>query len=46
MLYKLQRDFVCFRLTYQGLSSPVTRTDEDFDPGAKFHIPSNAPYIW
>lgn len=33
------------RLKYQGLSSPVTRTDEDFDPGAKFHIPSNSPYI-
>lgn len=33
------------RLEYQGLSSPVVRTSEDFDPGAKFHIPSNSPYI-
>ncbi|XP_063424632.1 angiotensin-converting enzyme-like [Mytilus trossulus] len=33
------------RLEYQGVSSPVIRTSEDFDPGAKFHIPSNSPYI-
>uniref|UniRef100_A0A3B4DX39 Angiotensin-converting enzyme n=1 Tax=Pygocentrus nattereri TaxID=42514 RepID=A0A3B4DX39_PYGNA len=33
------------RLKYQGLCPPVTRTEEDFDPGAKFHIPANVPYI-
>lgn len=38
--------FNTYRLEYQGLSSPVKRTSEDFDPGAKFHIPSNSPYIW
>ncbi|XP_055957045.1 angiotensin-converting enzyme [Patella vulgata] len=33
------------RCKYQGISSPVKRTKDDFDPGAKFHIPSNVPYI-
>uniref|UniRef100_A0A3Q2EBE3 Angiotensin-converting enzyme n=1 Tax=Cyprinodon variegatus TaxID=28743 RepID=A0A3Q2EBE3_CYPVA len=33
------------RLKYQGLVPPVTRTEEDFDPGAKFHIPANVPYV-
>uniref|UniRef100_I3KVC0 Angiotensin-converting enzyme n=1 Tax=Oreochromis niloticus TaxID=8128 RepID=I3KVC0_ORENI len=33
------------RLKYQGLCPPVTRTEEDFDPGAKFHIPANVPYV-
>ncbi|TSK14531.1 Angiotensin-converting enzyme [Bagarius yarrelli] len=33
------------RLKYQGLCPPVIRTEEDFDPGAKFHIPANVPYI-
>ena len=36
----------CFRLEYQGLVAPSARTEEDFDPGAKYHIPSNSPYIW
>ncbi|XP_006833625.1 PREDICTED: angiotensin-converting enzyme-like isoform X3 [Chrysochloris asiatica] len=33
------------RLKYQGLCPPVPRTQIDFDPGAKFHIPSSVPYI-
>uniref|UniRef100_A0A3P9MNP1 Angiotensin-converting enzyme n=1 Tax=Oryzias latipes TaxID=8090 RepID=A0A3P9MNP1_ORYLA len=33
------------RLKYQGLCPPVARTEEDFDPGAKFHIPANVPYV-
>ncbi|XP_067869242.1 angiotensin-converting enzyme [Heterodontus francisci] len=33
------------RLKYQGLCPPVTRSEEDFDPGAKFHIPSSVPYV-
>ncbi len=32
------------RLKYQGLIPPVERTEESFDPGAKFHVPSNVPY--
>ncbi|MGH8178811.1 MAG: M2 family metallopeptidase [Steroidobacter sp.] len=32
------------REQYQGVSAPVARTEEDFDPGAKYHIPANTPY--
>ena len=32
------------RLQYQGIIPPVARTEADFDPGAKFHIPGNTPY--
>uniref|UniRef100_A0A8C8XW33 Angiotensin-converting enzyme n=1 Tax=Panthera leo TaxID=9689 RepID=A0A8C8XW33_PANLE len=33
------------RLKYQGLCPPVARAQGDFDPGAKFHVPSSVPYI-
>jgi peptidyl-dipeptidase A len=32
------------RLQYQGITPPVQRTEADFDPGAKYHIPANVPY--
>jgi len=32
------------REKFQGVSAPVARTEEDFDPGAKYHIPGNTPY--
>ena len=32
------------RTKYQGVAPPVARTEADFDPGAKYHIPSNVPY--
>jgi peptidyl-dipeptidase A len=32
------------RRRYQGVAPPVPRTDEDFDPGAKYHVPANVPY--
>ena len=32
------------RKKYQGIAPPVPRSDADFDPGAKYHIPSNVPY--
>jgi peptidyl-dipeptidase A len=32
------------REQYQGVVAPVPRTEEDFDPGAKYHIPGNTPY--
>jgi peptidyl-dipeptidase A len=32
------------RLQYQGVAPPVARSEADFDPGAKYHIPSNTPY--
>ncbi|GFT09102.1 angiotensin-converting enzyme [Nephila pilipes] len=33
------------RLKYQGICPPVRRYDTDFDPGAKYHVPGNVPYI-
>lgn len=32
------------REQYQGVAPPLARSEEDFDPGAKYHIPSNTPY--
>jgi peptidyl-dipeptidase A len=32
------------REKYQGVSAPAPRTEEDFDPGAKYHIPGNTSY--
>ena len=32
------------KLQYQGIVPPVARSETDFDPGAKFHIPGNTPY--
>jgi peptidyl-dipeptidase A len=32
------------RRRYQGIAPPVARGEEDFDPGAKYHVPANTPY--
>jgi len=32
------------RKQYQGIAPPVERTEADFDPGAKYHIPGNVSY--
>ena len=32
------------RLKYQGVAPPVARSEKDFDPGAKYHVPGNVPY--
>ena len=33
------------RMKYQGVKAPIKRTENDFDPGSKFHVPYNTPYI-
>ena len=33
------------RLKYQGVVPPVLRSEADFDPGAKYHVPGNTPYM-
>ena len=33
------------RRQYQGIVPPVARTAQDFDPGAKYHVPANVPYM-
>ncbi|MCH9650363.1 MAG: M2 family metallopeptidase [Deltaproteobacteria bacterium] len=32
------------RNKYQGITAPVARSEENFDPGAKYHVPANVPY--
>ncbi len=33
------------RSQYQGIKAPIARAATDFDPGAKYHIPGNTPYM-
>ena len=30
---------------YQGVAPPSVRSDDEFDPGAKYHVPANVPYM-
>ena len=39
-----EQSWVGLKQQYQGIVPPVPRTEADFDPGAKFHIPGNTPY--
>jgi peptidyl-dipeptidase A len=36
--WRLRRDL-------QGVSEPLPRGEADFDPGAKYHVPANVPYM-
>ncbi|KAE9526929.1 hypothetical protein AGLY_013577 [Aphis glycines] len=38
-------DWWKLKYSYQGIEPPVTRTENDFDPGSKYHIVGNVPYI-
>ena len=38
-------DWWALRAKYQGVAPPVARTEADFDPGAKYHVPANTPYM-
>jgi peptidyl-dipeptidase A len=33
------------REKYQGIAPPIARSERDFDPGAKFHVAGNVPYM-
>jgi peptidyl-dipeptidase A len=33
------------REQYQGVAPPAPRSEEEFDAGAKFHVPSSVPYM-
>jgi len=33
------------REQYQGIRPPHGRDDSEFDPGAKYHVPANVPYM-
>ena len=32
------------RRKYQGVAPPLARSEKDFDPGAKYHVPAYVPY--
>ncbi|GAC1604277.1 MAG: M2 family metallopeptidase [Myxococcales bacterium] len=32
------------RTRYQGVAAPVARSEQDFDPAAKYHVAANVPY--
>ncbi|PSJ40571.1 M2 family metallopeptidase [Allosphingosinicella deserti] len=40
----LEQGWNDLRLQYQGVVPPVARTEADFDPGAKYHVPASVPY--
>jgi peptidyl-dipeptidase A len=42
---QFNKEWWTLRLKYQGVAPPVERTEADFDPGAKFHVPANVPYM-
>jgi peptidyl-dipeptidase A len=33
------------RAKYQGVAPPLGRSEADFDPGAKYHVAGNVPYV-
>lgn len=37
--------WVALREQYQGITPPGDRPSDAFDPGAKYHIPGNTPYL-
>ncbi|QWC55823.1 peptidase M2 family protein [Erythrobacter sp. 3-20A1M] len=37
--------WVDLKQEYQGVAPPVERPADAFDPGAKYHIPANTPYM-
>ncbi len=39
------RSWWAMRLKYQGVAPPVARSEADFDPGAKYHVAANVPYM-
>ena len=41
----LNRHWWQLRINHQGISPPVKRSEKDFDPGAKYHIPAGVEYI-
>ena len=40
-----EKAWLDLKVKYQGVSAPVARTADDFDPGAKYHVASSAQYV-
>lgn len=45
LIFSLSHDRKKCSEEYQGVRSPVMRSEADFDPGAKYHIAANVEYI-
>ena len=41
----MNRHWWQLRGQYQGISPPVRRSENDFDPGAKYHIANSVEYM-
>ena len=41
----LNRTWWAMREQYQGIRPPMPRGEDEFDPGAKYHVPANVPYM-
>lgn len=44
LILMISINFLC-REQYGGIKPPVLRSELDFDPGAKYHVPANVPYM-
>ena len=42
---KYNETWWALRLKYQGVAPPIARSEADFDPGAKYHVAANVPYM-
>jgi peptidyl-dipeptidase A len=42
---KYNEHWWALRQKYQGVMSPIKRSATDFDPGAKYHVAANVPYM-
>lgn len=42
---KMNKHWWELRLKHQGISPPVKRSEKDFDPGSKYHIPAGVEYV-
>ena len=42
---KYNESWWALRTKYQGVAAPVARSEADFDPGAKYHVPASTPYV-
>jgi len=42
---RLQQGLVELKKKYQGVAPPDARSEADFDPGAKYHVAADVPYM-
>jgi peptidyl-dipeptidase A len=42
---KYNQTWWSLRQKYQGIAPPVDRSENDFDPAAKYHVAANVPYM-